>query len=151
MNRIPIPQLLLIFLLVRKKRTCEAGWSNAGHVRRMATLIWASGFLLQNGSLGTTDKTAAITSEDIFPAGVDHLQQTDVERLNARLTAWLDYWSLLHPSDSLEQAMLNLIVRLWKAKAGWIVEKADAPFPLEQAIAGAAAGRFEAYMGGEKV
>ena len=45
--------------------------------------------------------------------------------------------------------MLNLLVRLSKAKDGWIAERNSDPFPFDRAIASACQGRFEQYVDGK--
>ncbi len=138
----PIFQLLLIAIFVRRNRSLEAGWQNAGGTRRLATLVWASGFLVANG-----DKFG-ITAQDMMPVGLDQAQKTDVAQLNGQLASWLNYWTTRYPQDTLEQAMLNLLVRLSKAKDGWVAERAD-PFPFNRAIASACEGKFEQYIDGK--
>jgi hypothetical protein len=44
--------------------------------------------------------------------------------------------------------MLNLIIRLLKAKDRWVEERDD-PFPFGNAIAAASAGKFEPYVKGK--
>lgn len=138
----PIFQLLLIAIFVRRNRSLEAGWQNASGTRRLATIVWASGFLVANG-----DKFG-ITAQDLVPVGLDQAQKTHVAQLNAQLASWLNYWSTRYPQDTLQQAMLNLLVRLSKAKDGWIAERTD-PFPFDGAIASACQGRFEQYVNGK--
>jgi hypothetical protein len=153
MSDVPIPyvQLLMMFLFVRKNRTCRDGWTNAGFTRRAATLVWAGGFLQQNGTLGVKDAPDAITVTDIFPSGMDALQNTDVARLHNQLAVWLDYWSVGHPTDTLQKAMLNLILRLVRMKRGWIKEYGDAPFAFDMAMKGVTSAEVEKYLEGEKV
>jgi hypothetical protein len=103
---------------------------------------------MANGNLGGHFKESAITPQDMLPAGVDQAQENDVAWLHTQLACWMNYWSLRYPDDTLEQAMLNLIVRLSKAKAGWIAERDD-PFPFDWAIASAYAGQFERYIDGK--
>jgi hypothetical protein len=85
----------------------------------------------------------------MIPGGLDKAGRSDIARLHDQLGSWLDYWSARYPKDTLEQAMLNLIVRLLKAKDGWIAERGDEPFPFGQAIAAASAGKFEQYVEGK--
>jgi hypothetical protein len=146
---VPIFQLLMMALLVRKSRSCKAGWVNAGFTRRATTKMWAAGFLFQNGSLGEKSGKPAITSQDLIPAGLEHATSNDTGRLYEQLGSWLDYWSNRYPNDTLEQAMVNLIVRLVKAKEGWIAERGNEPFPFDQAIASVVAGRLEPYINGK--
>jgi hypothetical protein len=144
-------QIALIFLLVSRNRSCAAGWTNAGEWRRLATLNWASGYLLRNGDLGQKHKIG-ITSTDMFPSGLDN---ADMKQHHAQLANWLNYWSVLHPTDTLAQAMLNLIVRMLKAKDGWRAERGDEPFPFDEPIAGVTSAKFEdwwkVFMHGEKI
>src|ERR1700674_633126 len=148
--RIPFPQLLLMFLFVRKKKSCEVAWIRAGFTRRMATLVWATGFLLQNGTLAAQQGHVGLTSADMFPEGMEKLDHAGVERLHGQIAAWLEYWSAKHPSDTLEQAMLNLWGRLFKIKKGWVAERTG-PFPFDLAMEEVRAERFETLMGGAKV
>jgi hypothetical protein len=71
-----------------------------------------------------------------------------VAQLHAQLACWLNYWGARYPKDTLEQAMLNLIVRLSKAKDGWIAEREE-PFPFHRAIASACQGKLEQYIDGK--
>jgi hypothetical protein len=135
-------------IFVRRNRSLEVGWQRAGGTRRLATLVWASGYLMTNGDLGGRIKESGITAQDMIPAGLDNAQKSDVAQLHAQLANWFNYWTMRYPSDTLEQAMLNLIVRLSKAKAGWIAERSD-PFPFNRAIASACQGRFEQYVDGK--
>jgi hypothetical protein len=146
---VPILQLLMMAVFVRKHRSCEAGWINAGFTRRAATTMWASAFLLRNGSADAKPGRAVITSQDMIPVGLEQAGQSDIARLHEQLGTWLDYWSARYPTDTLEQAMLNLLVRLWKAKDGWAAERRDEPFPFDQAMAAAVAGKFEPYVSGK--
>jgi hypothetical protein len=144
----PIFQLLMIAIFVRRSRSLEAGWKNVGGTRRLATLVWASGFLLTNGDLGGGVGESGIKAHDLISGGLDRAEKSDVAQLHAQLACWLNYWTTRYPRDTLEQAMLNLIVRLSKAKAGWIAERGD-PFPFDRAIASACQGKFEQYVDGK--
>jgi hypothetical protein len=84
----------------------------------------------------------------LITGGLDRAEKSDVAQLHAQLASWLNYWTTRYPRDTLEQAMLNLIVRLSKAKAGWIAERADL-FPFDQVIAAACQGKFEQYVDGK--
>jgi len=132
-------------IFVRRKRTCEVGWTRAGFTRRMATLVWASGFLLTNGSLGDRMSAAGITRDDLLPVNATN---EDVAKLHDQLADWFNYWSARYPQDNLEQAMLNLLVRLVKAKKGWVDERQD-QFPFGEAIKAASAGKLEKYIDGK--
>lgn len=116
----PIFQLLMIAVFARRNRSLEDGWQNAGFTRRMATLLWANSYLLTNGTFGGRFVGSGITDKDLISVGLDRAQDSDVAQLNAQLAGWLNYWTTQYPRDTLEQAMLNLIVRLSKAKAGWV-------------------------------
>jgi hypothetical protein len=147
---IPVAQLLMIFLFVRKNRTCRDGWTNAGFTRRAATLAWASGNLVGNGTLAEKQGLVGITSRDVFPQGVDAIDRSDVERFHGQLAEWLEYWSERHPSDTLQQAMLNLLGRLFKIKAAWVEERTD-PFSFGLAMEKVRTPQMEELMGGAKV
>jgi len=40
-------------------------------------------------------------------------------------------------------------IRHWKAKDGWVAERGDEPFPFDQAMAAAVAGKFDPYVNGK--
>jgi hypothetical protein len=76
---VPILQLLMVAVFVRRHRSCEAGWINAGFTRRAATTAWASTFLLRNGSPNAGSGRAGITSQDMIPVGLGRVDSFDPE------------------------------------------------------------------------
>jgi hypothetical protein len=152
MAKLPVPwvQLGMMMLLIRKNRTCEIAWTRAGYTRRLTTLLWGCWFLMEYGTLGKPESPNGITDNDIFPQGIDNIQREDVVRMQSKIEEWFDYWSSLHPNDTLEKAMLNLIARLMRCKRGWLSERSDR-FPVGEAISRVVTPEFEVYMQGEKV
>ena len=105
---------------------------------------------MEYGTLGNPDSPHGITPQDIFPQGGDNIQREDVVYLQSKIEGWLEYWSQIHPNDTLEKTMLNLIVRLTRCKRGWIAERSDA-FPVGEMISRVSLSSFESYMAGKKV
>jgi len=147
MANLPVPwlQLGMMVLLIRKKRSCEVAWTNAGYTRRMTTLLWGCWFLMEYGTLGKPDMPHGITTDDIFPQGIDHIQREDVAQLQLKIEEWLNFWSSLHSKDTLEDTMIALIVRLVRCKRGWLTERTDR-FPVGEMISRVATPELEAYM-----
>jgi hypothetical protein len=138
-------QLILLRLFSRPKRRCDAGWVRAGFTRRGVVKMWALTFLMFNGR----NFHCPITDRDIFAIGTEKAANVDVQRVHEKLALWLDYWSACHPTDTLEQAMLNLLVRLVKAKDGWQDERGDEQFPFNDVMDAIVAGRLEPYIDGK--
>jgi hypothetical protein len=145
---VPFVQIVMIALLVRRKSTLQKGWIEAGITRRATTAMWASGFLMENRSLGGRPGKQGIELYEMFPNGVQNATREDVAKLHDHLGCWLDFWSAKHPDDTLDQAMLNLIIRLLKAKDSWVAERED-DFPFYSALHSAYQGNFEEYVVGK--
>lgn len=139
-------RLLILRLMADKNLSCERGWTNASRTRRITTLAWALTYVLRNGHLGTAKGEDGIKETDLFPKGLNRSTGEDVARIQGLLGEWLDYWSEKHPSDSLENAMIELIARLVMAKRGWLDERNDEPFPLKQVIEGVQTEKFEKWL-----
>jgi hypothetical protein len=82
---VPILQLLTMAAFVRRHRSCESGWINAGFTRRAETMAWASAFLLRNGSPAARSHRIGIMSQDMIPIGLERAGQNDVARLHEQL------------------------------------------------------------------
>jgi hypothetical protein len=147
MANLPVPwlQLGMMVLLIRKKRSCEVAWTNAGYTRRLTTLLWGCWFLMEYGTLGKAELPHGITPDDIFPQGRTHIEREDVVQLQSKIEEWFNFWSSLHPKDTLEDTMLGLIIRLVRCKRGWLTERTDR-FPVGEMISRVATPEFEAYM-----
>jgi hypothetical protein len=142
---IPIVQLAMISLFVRRKRTCEEGWTNAGFTRRAATLMWAVGYIQKNGDIATKYPTGVIMIDDLFPRGLDIATKEDVATVHGHVARWFEFWSTRKPDESIETAMIQLLARLSAAKAGWASERQDA-FRFNLAMDAIVAGKFEQYF-----
>jgi hypothetical protein len=122
-----------------------------GHAQGPRALAWGAAFLLRNGTLAAQQGHVGLTSDDMFPQGMDALNNDDIARLHGQIILWLEYWSAKYPLDTLEQAMLNLLGRLFKIKAAWVVSTRTGPFPFDHAMEEVRTDRFEVLMGGAKV
>lgn len=138
-------QFVFMLLFVRRGQPCEKMWVKAGALRRSAVLLWCSSFLVQNKSALASDTVPGLSVYELFPSGIT---QDGMKKLHGEIAGWLDYWSARYPSDNLEQVMMNLMVRITKAKAGWLAES-DEPFAFHRAIATANVGGFEKYVEGK--
>lgn len=140
-----ILQMIMMRFLANGRATCQKGWTEAGHGKRIKVQGWAMAFLLQNGDLGGIKDGAGITQYDVFPGGTVNAKQKDIARVQGLLGEWLTYHAERHPTETLNNAMLEAILRLILSKRGWMLERGDERFPFEPSLASISGPVMEAY------
>ena len=150
MANVPIPwfQLLMITVFVRKEATCTEGWINASQIRRMVTQLWGTCYIMQNALQSNRDGYhVGFTSADLFPNGSENLTREDMARRNALVGEWFDYWSERYPTDTLSDAVVNMLGRILKIKRMWDDLDNGQPFSFDLALAQVRLPRFDGLRG----
>ena len=134
-------QALFIKLFVKPHEPCRSAWSEAGLTRRMLVQLWALAWVRTAGSV-SNDPNVMLSANEMFPGGVENASRDEIKSLQALYGEWLDYWSARNPQASLEEAMFELLGRLFASKRGWMAERQE-PFPFRVVLARVKRWEFE--------